>query len=540
MNHSVARRYRLYLREFAMFPRSAHSLDALLLAMLIGFAGTGYCLDRSPATVRAGAAAPAATWIATGNLHAARIYHTATLLQNGKVLVAGGAAVGVAALASAELYDPVTGTWSMTGALNAARSSHTATLLQNGKVLVAGGAGASSAENAELYDPATGAWSLTGSLATNHVAATATLLRDGKVLVVGGTENFDPTNDAELYDPVKGTWSTAGRPAYAREGHSATLLADGSVLVAGGIVGAFDFDIEFPAPSTAELYDPVSNTWSLVGNPSIESDNPAVLLSNGSVLKAGGFSVIVASNGESARNEKIASLYDPAARAWRATGSLLSGRGGHTLTVLLDGHVLAAGGVGAGQPSELYDVDSGTWGAAAEMNTARYSHTATLLPNGTVLIAGGSLPSDDVPMPTDSAELYLISPPSITIGAGFTGAWYDPAQSGHGLFVEILPDNRFYAAWFAFNPAGTQQAWFTGVGTYSGNTATITDIALPTGGRWIPNFNSGHIALNGWGTLNFIFTDCNHGRVDFNSVAGYGSGSMELVRLTQPAGLSCP
>ena len=126
------------------------------------------------------------------------------------------------------------------------------------------------------------------------------------------------------------------------------------------------------------------------------------------------------------------------------------------------------------------------------------------------------------------------------IGPGISGAWYDPAQSGHGLFVEVLANNRFYATWLTFNPAGTAQAWFTGIGTYSGNTATITEVELPTGGRWIPNFNPNEIVRTQWGTLTFTFTDCNHGTVDFNSVAGYGSGSMNLTRSTQPAGLSCP
>jgi hypothetical protein len=106
--------------------------------------------------------------------------------------------------------------------------------------------------------------------------------------------------------------------------------------------------------------------------------------------------------------------------------------------------------------------------------------------------------------------------------------------------LEVLPDHRLLAMWFAFNPEGNQQSWFGGVGTYDGATATITDVALPTGGRWIPNFNPDAIVRNQWGTLTFTFTDCNHGRVDFSSGSGYGSGSMNLYRLTLPAGLTCP
>jgi hypothetical protein len=130
--------------------------------------------------------------------------------------------------------------------------------------------------------------------------------------------------------------------------------------------------------------------------------------------------------------------------------------------------------------------------------------------------------------------------PPFVIGPGITGAWYDPAQSGHGLFIEVLPGSRFYASWFAFDPTGSQQAWFTGVGTYSGSTASITAVELPTGGRWIPNFDPNQIVRNAWGTLTFTFTDCNHGMVAFDSVIGYGAGSMNLTRLTQPVGLNCP
>ena len=132
-------------------------------------------------------------------------------------------------------------------------------------------------------------------------------------------------------------------------------------------------------------------------------------------------------------------------------------------------------------------------------------------------------------------------PAAVNIGPGFTGAWFDPAQSGHGLFVEVLKNNGFLAWWFTFNPAGTQQSWFGGVGNYSGNTATITQVTQTTGGRWIPNFDPSKLVQIPWGTLTFTFTDCNNGRVDFNSpIAGYAVGSMTLSRLTLPAGLTCP
>jgi hypothetical protein len=131
-------------------------------------------------------------------------------------------------------------------------------------------------------------------------------------------------------------------------------------------------------------------------------------------------------------------------------------------------------------------------------------------------------------------------PANVPITAGFTGAWYDPNQSGHGIFIEVLPGSQMLAWWFTFNPDGTQQAWFGNVGAIDGDTATI-DALQAQGGRWIPNFDPANVTQPAWGRLVFTFTDCNHGRVDFTSTApGYGSGHMDLTRITEPEGLSCP
>ena len=257
----------------------------------------------------------------------------------------------------------------------------------------------------------------------------------------------------------------------------------------------------------------------------------ATLLQSGKVLVAGGYRPTFPNGLLLPVSLSGAELYDPAAGTWSNTGSLNAGRDWHTATMLPDGEVLIVGGEAwHGQypnlqfeilsSAELYDSKTGGWAGTSSL-TARSRHTATLLADGRVLVAGGGA----------GAELYSAAVvPAGTINPGITGSWYDPAQSGHGLFIEVLSDSRFYVAWFAFNPAGTQQAWFTGVGTYRGDTATITAVEQPTGGRWIPNFDPAQIVRSAWGTLTFTFTDCDHGRVDFNSVAGYGSGSMTKKR----------
>src|SRR2546429_636629 len=175
------------------------------------------------------------SWVPTGSVFTARSRHTATLLPNGKVLVAGGN--NGPALSSAELYDPATGMWAATGSLGTARERPTATLLPNGKVLVAGGGSNESnfLNNPQLHGPASGTWATTGSLGTARTLPTATLLPNGKVLVAGGSKNdCQEFSSAELYDPAPGTWAATGTLGTARNHHTATLLPNGKVLVAGG------------------------------------------------------------------------------------------------------------------------------------------------------------------------------------------------------------------------------------------------------------------------------------------------------------------
>jgi hypothetical protein len=384
------------------------------------------------------------TFITTGSLNVARNTHTATLLKDGKVLVAGGLSYSLSFILSAELYDPASGIWSTTGSMSVGRADHTATLLNNGKVLVAGGG----SDITELYDPTTGIWSTTGSMSVVHYHHTATLLDNGKVLVAGGQSvlGFSSTTfaSAELYDPITGIWSTTGSMSVGRADHTATLLNNGKVLVAGGQVGSSTI-------ASAELYDPDAGTWSTTGSMNVgRNTRTATLLKDGQVLVAGGYGAVWPYQVASAE------LYDPDAGTWSTTGSMNIGRNGHTTTLLNNGKVLVTGGWDGSSniaSTELYDPDAGTWSTTGGMNIGRAGHKTTLLNNGQVLVAGGG----GIP-PLDSAELGTLIPGntftgtltlpsswlnSTTISAQFVGASSAAAINAGAL----SSDNNTWGSW---------------------------------------------------------------------------------------------
>lgn len=184
------------------------------------------------------------------------------------------------------------------------------------------------------------------------------------------------------------------------------------------------------------------------------------------------------------------------------------------------------------------DYCSGTiWGLTR--NASGQFQNTSLKSSGLSITTFGEDESGNVYVADQNKGVYLLSDgaPRHAITPGFTGTWYDPAQSGHGIFVEVLPNAKFGAYWFTFAPSGGQ-AWFGGVGDIVNDQATLTAVQT-LGGKFIPNFDPLALTKPTWGTLTFTFSDCNHGRVDFSSGLGYGTGSMALTRLTLPDGLSC-
>jgi len=311
--------------------------------------------------------------------------HTATLLLNGTVLVAGGAIdpESRAPVSAAEIYDPATNAWSTTGTMGEPRSGHVAVLLEDGGVLVAGGNGSTfeGLATAELYDPTTRTWTATGALSTPLDWLAATRLGTGDVLAVS-------QNHAEVYDHVKGSWSVTA-PWASDRGNLSTLttLANGKALVAGG------GQREGCAIAGADVFDPSTRKWHATGQMSDgHAGGSATLLDDGRVLLVG----------FACDSNVFAELYDPGARTWRRAGRLAQPLG--TAVELPTGDVLVLGATPDADPLpnvERFDPGTGAWTELASLHVARAGHTATLLPNGLVLVVGG-----DAPGSAASVELY--------------------------------------------------------------------------------------------------------------------------------------
>lgn len=319
---------------------------------------------------------------ATGSMANARVAATATLLNSGKVLVAGGSDANGKAIASAELYDPTSKTFSTAGSLGTARHDFAATLLSSGKVLITGGLDINNnpLASAELYDPVAGAFSpTTGPMTIARASHTATLLNTGKVLIAGWGNAI-----AELFDPSTGTFSQTGSMSLARTAHTATLLASGKVLIAGG-TGAPGQPL-----TEAELYDPASGSFSqtLFSMATARSVHTATLLKDGTVLLAGG---LVTNPGMATAT---AELFNPTTQMFTTTkANMETPRAYHTATLLGDGTVLVAGGSDGNSTlatAEVYDPTAGTFSSTGGMLSTRQAHTTALLNDGTVLVSGGT------------------------------------------------------------------------------------------------------------------------------------------------------
>jgi hypothetical protein len=349
-----------------------------------------------------------------GNMQVARNQHTDTLLANGKVLLAAGSTDAVF-LNSAELFDPTNNSFTLTGSLSNARKSHTATLLQdNNRVLITGGKSATGdLASAELYNSSTGTFTLTNPMNNGRSLHTATLLNNGTVLVAAGRKGPNPLNTAEIFNPVTNTFSLTGMLNVQRKRHAANLLLDGTVFVEGGASLSNGQPVNNGTP-TAEIYNPSTGTWAIHPPQDMSTgrtEHTATLLPNGTVMVCGGISTLLPSD-----------LYNPASQTFSTTGGLLHQRQRHVSLLLtnpawgsLVGKVLAIGGAYTGSPVfggvqvaldtvEMYDPSTAQFTLFGTMTEPRQNHTATMLNDGRILIAGG------VGSPAVSGTAELVTP----------------------------------------------------------------------------------------------------------------------------------
>jgi hypothetical protein len=329
----------------------------------------------------------------TGAMSVLRSGHTATLLPNGLVLVAGGMQRNGSPLATAELYEPATGRFRPTGnSMSTPRVGHSASLLIDGRVLLDGGwSSDGTLATAELYDPASDRFRPTGAMTSRRGDFTASLLSNGRVLVVGG-QDANALATAELYDPGTETFAPTGPMRSARTMHTATVLADGNVLIAGG--GEYRHPL-----ASAEVYHVRSGAFtetSVMTN--VRYKHAAIRLQDGTVLVLGG---------SDARDwqglEAGIERYDRQRGSFTPIAVMPSPRFKfpEALALLADGRVLIAGG--AEQP-EVYDPARNVFvPTSGRLDAARFYSTATRLNDGRVLVAGGY---DRTGVATNRAWIY--------------------------------------------------------------------------------------------------------------------------------------
>ena len=330
-------------------------------------------------------------------MNAARAAHTATRLSDGKVLILGGfreEGTSEIAIASAEIFDPASNTFTPTSDMNEPRNGHTATLLPNGRVLLAGGWNQQGrTATAELFDPQTGTFEYTGSLMAPRQGLTATLLHNGQVLIAGGDSARNaPQLTAELYDPATETFIPTGRLKDGRFGHTATLLADGKVLLVGGTSGHDNI------LASAEIYDPEMGQFSPTRDAIlIRYKHTAVLLNDGNVLILGG-----ADRRDWSGQYDSAEIYSVKTGTFTRITDMIQERFkiADAAVLLKDGNVLIGGGH---RQLEIFDAQSQTFLPDGTLDDDYYFSVLTALTDGQVLITGGY--NGNI-QPSDKAWLY--------------------------------------------------------------------------------------------------------------------------------------
>jgi hypothetical protein len=345
-------------------------------------------------------------WTSTGDLHVARRGHTATLLPDGHVLIAGGLGRDEHPIAELEIWDPKTGKWTIAAKLSEPRAYHGAVMLPNNRVLFVGGTrgddlyirfeNGTAALAAETYDVATNRWDPVFYPPHPYEKPMLATLPDGRLVVAGGYDFTTTLTRVELWTHTTGPdapWeliraAASPPPALALpsgmgEGSTMTLLSGGGALAVGG--NAWQ-------ALSAQRWDPTTKTWTDVAIHAARIHHIAAILPDGRVLIAGGEGLGPKQTRPTMAvpalpRVKTAELFDPTTGRFERTGAPVMAFASAAATVLADGRVLVTGGGGA--MAELYAAKTGRFTRAPAMHASRSGHTATTLHDGRVVAIGG-------------------------------------------------------------------------------------------------------------------------------------------------------
>ncbi|MDE2836738.1 MAG: kelch repeat-containing protein [Chloroflexota bacterium] len=377
--------------------------------------------------------------------------HAATALDDGRVLMNGGF-TGVAnnnviapfPLPFTQVYDPVAETWTYAEPLQGYSLLNSTVKLEDGRVLLVGVSQEDETGAASVFDPADDSWELLPEEPALRGAPHLVLLADGRILAIGGLDlespgfSPDPSDAVEVFDPQAGRWERKGAMPVAFDELSLAALPDGRAIVMGHPERAALYE-----PDAAWVYDPAPDVWTPLDltMPSVPADlaflvqrpGPAILLQDGRLLITGPTGVesdhSLLDTCDAGFPEQVdllipdpcnpaSTIHDPASGATAFTGPVSHLRTGHTLTLLPDGRVLAAGGIDPGDPfeysaeqnliatTEIYDPLTDSWTLGPDLSEPRFEHTATLLPDGRVLLIGGIGQEKEPNPPGSDKEIY--------------------------------------------------------------------------------------------------------------------------------------
>lgn len=384
----------------------------------------------------------------------------------------------------------------------------------------------------ERYDPVSDNWSTMTPMPTGRrMPVTGTV--NGKCYVIGGRRTDGPTPYAvvEEYDPSSNSWRARTDMPTARYGHASSVIDD-LIYVVGGTDGSVVF-------GTLEVFDPATNSWSTRAS----MPAPRALLGaaalNGKIYVMGG-----TLDGVQSTYRRL-DIYDPASDTWLEGSDMSKARFSLSASAA-SGRIYAIGGAdgpAAINTVEAYDPLSDSWAQVSPMFTRRARFT-TSTAAAKIYAIGGTLSFGNPHVGMALVEQYtpLAAPPSFSINAGHSDAWFNPLTNGQGFFITVYPElELLYLAWFTFdterppddltaNLGEPGHRWVTALGPFKGNRAELT-VYLTEGGEFDSPEPPANTDSAGIGSMIIEFPDCMEGLVTYSLTNPVISGEIPIQRV---------